>query len=130
MFDLKKILNGRTSVPEPEIYLAGSDISVGMALTLSGGKLTKCSGTTVPTHVAMGSAVTGGKVAAAPVNSDQRYETEITVDYSGDNHPKEGDKVTISADGLGVTATTASGVATIVALNGAKAVGDKITVKF
>lgn len=130
MFDLKKTLNGRMSVPEPEIYVAGGDISVGMALTLSGGKLTKCSGTVAPTHIAMGSAVSGGKVAAAPINSDQRYETEITVAYSGDSHPKEGDKVTISADGLGVTATTASGVVTIVALHGATAVGDKITVRF
>ena len=42
----------------------------------------------------------------------------------------EGDKITINTDGLTVTATKTDGVATIVALNGAAAAGDKITVRF
>lgn len=128
MFDLKKILNGRMNVPEPEVHVAGIDItSPGMALTLAGGKLTLCAATSVPTHISMGIAKNGAKCAACPVNGDQRYEVDVTAAPAS---LKEGDKVTISADGLGVTATTTSGVATIVALNGASAIGDKITIKF
>ena len=43
---------------------------------------------------------------------------------------KVGDKVTVNSDGVQVTATTTNGVATIVSLNGAKAAGDTIIVRF
>ena len=43
---------------------------------------------------------------------------------------KAGNAVTLSSDGLGVTATTTSGVAVIRDLVGAAAAGDKILVKF
>ena len=43
---------------------------------------------------------------------------------------KVGQKVTISGDGTGVTATTTDGVATIVDLLGAAAAGDFIQVRF
>lgn len=128
MFDLKKILNGRMNVPEPEMHVAGIDIaSTGMALTLAAGKLALCSPTSVPTHISMGIAKNGEKCAVCPVNGDQRYEVEVT---AAPTSLKEGDKVTIASDGLGVTATTSSGVATIVSLDGASASGDKITIKF
>ena len=41
-----------------------------------------------------------------------------------------GNKVTLGADGLTVTATTASGVAKIIDLLGAAASGDRVLVKF
>lgn len=127
MFDLKKILNGRMNVPEPEVYPAGTAITPGMALTLTDGKLMLCGATSVPTHISMGIAEIGKKVAAAPVDSAQLYEVPVTASPSD---LKEGQKVTIATGGLGVTATTASGVATIVALNGAAKIDDKIVVRF
>ena len=127
MFDLKKILNGRQNVPEPERYVAGVYITPGMALKLSGGKLAVCSAGETPGFVSMGVAKNGALCAVAPVNHEQLYEVEIT---AAPTSLKEGDKVTIAADGLGVTATTTNGVATIVSLNGAAAAGDKIMIKF
>lgn len=127
MFDLKKILNGRMNVPEPEVHTAGADITPGMALTLSGGKYVKCTGATKPTHISMGIAANGKKLAAAPVDSAQIYEAELSAVPSG---LAEGDKITIGTDSLTVTATKTDGVATIVSLNGASASGDKILVRF
>ena len=54
MFNLRKIVNGRMNVPEPE-YLpttASVEYTEGMALVLSGGKLVKATGTTKPTYIA------------------------------------------------------------------------------
>ena len=127
MFDLKKILNGRMNVPEPEVHIAGADITPGMALTLSGGKYVKCTGATKPTHISMGIAANGKKLAAAPVDSAQIYEVEIS---AAPTSLAEGDKITIGSDALTVTATKTDGVATIVSLNGATKQDDKITVRF
>jgi hypothetical protein len=127
MFDLKKILNGRMNVPEPERYVAGVDITPGMALKLSGGKLVISGATEVPGYVSMGKAAANTLCAVAPVAHDQIYEVEIT---AAPTSLTEGAKVTLTTDGLGVTATTTSGVATIVSLNGAAAAGDKIMIKF
>jgi hypothetical protein len=55
MFILKKIVNGRMNVPEPE-YLptkASTSYTEGQALVLSSGKLVAASGTTKPTHISM-----------------------------------------------------------------------------
>lgn len=127
MFDLKKILNGRMNVPEPEMHVAGVDITPGMALTLAAGKLTACSGANVPTHVSMGIAKNGERCAVCAVAHDQLYEVEVS---AAPTSLTEGDKVTIGTDSLTVTATKTDGVATIVALNGAAAAGDKIMIKF
>lgn len=55
MFQLKKIINGRMNVPEPE-YLptkASTTYKEGQGLVLSSGKLVAASGTTKPTHISM-----------------------------------------------------------------------------
>ena len=127
MFELKKILNGRMNVPEPERHVAGVDIEPGMALTLAAGKLTVCTATSTPTHISMGIAKNGDLCPVCAVAHDQIYDVEVT---AAPTSLKEGDKVTLATDGLGVTATTTNGVATIVALNGASSAGDKITIKF
>ena len=75
----------------------------------------------------MGYAESGKDVAAAPVDSAQIYDVELS---AAPTSLAEGDKVTIGTDSLTVTATKTDGVATIVALNGATAIGDKITVRF
>ena len=54
------------------------------------------------------------------------YETKLTAAYSA---IAAGAKVTISSDGLGITATTTSGVAEIVEWDG-KASGDRVRVRF
>ena len=127
MFDLKKILNGRMNVPEPEKYVAGVDIAPGTALKLASGKLAVCGATEGPAYISMGVAKADALCPVAAVEHNQLYETEVT---AAPTSLKVGDKVTISADGLGVTATTTSGVATIVSLDGATKAGDKITVRF
>ena len=123
MFDLKKILNGRMNVPEPEIHIAGENavITPGMALTLAGGKLSKCAAMAKPTHISIGSGATDEKVAVFAVNSDMIFETEIPEELEA----KEGDKLTLATDALGVTKTTTSGVAVIVAIE-----SDRLLVRF
>ncbi len=127
MFDLKKILNGRMNVPEPERHVAGVDIEPGMALTLSAGKLTACTGAKAPTHISMGIAKSGALCPVCAVAHDQLYDVPLS---AAPTSLTEGDKVTIGTDSMTVTATKTDGVATIVALNGASAAGDKITIKF
>jgi hypothetical protein len=133
MFKLIKIENGRQNVPEPE-YLevtANVAISIGQTLKITEGKLAAASGTDKPTFIAMGelSAAASKRIlAVCRVESNQVYEAPIT---AAPTALKVGDKVTISTpDGLGVTATTASGVATIVSLNGATDAGQKVIVRF
>ena len=125
MFIVKKILGARINVPEPEKHIAGTAITQGMALTLTGGKLVAATGT--PTHIALGAAKADEEVACYAVLPAMHFEVPVT---AAPTSLKEGDKVTIAKDSLGVTATTESGVATIVDLNGAKAAGDLIMVKF
>ena len=125
MFNVKKILGARINVPEPEKHIAGTAITQGMALTLTGGKLVAATGT--PTHIALGAAKADEEVACYAVLPAMHFEVPVT---AAPTSLKEGDKVTIAKGSLGVTATTESGVATIVDLNGAKAAGDLIMVKF
>ena len=133
MFELKKIQGGRTNVFEPERYDAktGEAITFGEALVLSSGVLTKCGATVTPTHIALASVAAGDEKRSIPVGAvahDQVYEVPLSV--APGNAVVPGAKLTISADGLNVTATTTDGVATVVSKNGAAAAGDKILVKF
>ncbi len=131
MFKLLKIENARMNVPEPE-YLQVADsesIEIGEALVLANGKVTKCGATVAPTFIAMGSITadsTNRSVAVCRVEKNQVYEVPVTVAPTA---LQVGDKVTLHTDGLQVTATTTSGVITIVDLNGATAVGDKLVVR-
>ncbi len=123
MFTLYKIENGRMNVPEPLKFTVGaSAVKQGQALVLTGGLLVSAGATTMPTFIAMSDGATGTDIAVAPVSPDQLYKVQSTVSLSS---IKPGDKVTI-ADGLKITATTTSGVATIVSVD-----ADKIaTVRF
>lgn len=132
MFKLLKIENARLNVPEPE-YLDAKDgeaIEMGETLVLSAGKLTKCSGTTKPTHIAMGvkaAADADRRIPACRLEPNQVYEAPVTASPTA---LVPGVKVTIHTDGLQLTATTSDGVATVVDTCGAKAIGDKIIVRF
>ena len=131
MFKLLKIENARMNVPEPVFHEATLDeaISIGEALVLTDGKLTKCGATSAPQFIAIGqigASDTNRKVAVCRVESNQVYEVPVTEDPTD---LKVGDKVTVGEDGLRVTANTASGVVTVENLNGASAVGDTIVVR-
>lgn len=123
------------NVPEPEYFDANvnTEIQVGQALVLTGGVLTPISsGTTRPEFISLGylppkKEEEKREIPVCRVNDEQVYEVPVSEEPDG---LTVGDKVTLDADGLGVTATTTNGVATIVNLCGATAEGDKILVKF
>lgn len=102
---------------------------VGMALVLEGGKLTLASGTEKPTHISMcqreSACADGELIPVVAVSGDITFAVPASVA----NTVPVGGKVTISADGLNVTATTDGGVATIVGREG-EAAGDIQFVKF
>ena len=114
--------------PPIEYHLAkeGETIVLGEALTLTAGALTKCSGGTRPDYIAVGSNKENGETPCIKVQDYMTFEAPLGAEGTA---LKVGDKVTISADGLGVTATTDSGVAAIVAIHGT-AQGDSVEVRF
>ena len=133
MIRLVKIINGRTNVGEPEkkTVTASETYSYGEALKISSGALTKCAATDSPLYISaedyIAPATGARKISVFPVSSDMIFETKVTASPSS---LKLGDKVTLGTDAMSVTATTTSGVATIVDFLGATAANDKILVKF
>ena len=134
MFKLIKIQNAGRNVPEIEKLqkLSSSTIKAGEALFIEDGFAKACPVTTVPTHIAFADAAYGtNDVICYPISGDMLFETTINASPSG---VYVGSKVTLGKDSgsssVCVTATTTSGVATVVDLMKATAVGDKITVKF
>ena len=98
---------------------------IGMALILA-----VASGTTAPTYVSMIEKETpctvGDIIPVMRVLPDMMFETTFQAAASS---VKLGDKVTLHTDGLQVTATTASGVAEVVGMDGTAA-GDRVRVRF
>jgi hypothetical protein len=128
MFTLRKIEGGRINVFEPVVYPVGSSaVTEGEALVLTSGKLTKCGATVKPTFIALANGAVGAEIPVGRVESNQVYEVATSADASA---LAVGAKVTLGDDGLTVTATTNSGVAEIVDLNGATKTGDTIYVRF
>ncbi len=120
------------NVPEPEYFdaEANTEIQVGQALKLNGGKLEAITDGTKPEFISLGyisASAAKREIPVCRVNDEQVYEVPVSEEPDG---LTVGDKVTVHTDGLQVTATTASGVATIVNLKGAAEIGDKILVKF
>lgn len=114
MFKLAK--KGSSATEAIEYRKAGATITPGMALTYSGGSLILATGTVVPEYISLGSATSGNKCAVKRVIEDEIYEAPLSADGSALNL---GDKVTLNAaDGLGVTATTTSGIFEIVEMDG------------
>ena len=104
---------------------------IGLALVLSSGKLAKASGTTKPTHICMmeaPAAVSAGTlIPVIEVEPDIVFECVNQASLSGVN---VGQAVTIHTDGLQVTATTSSGVATIVEKTAGSGTGNPTLVRF
>lgn len=131
MFRLLKVENGRENVPNPVYHevTAGEAVEIGEALVLNAGKLTKCGATTKPEFIANGvksATDENRKLGVVRTEGNQVYEVPVSAVPTS---LKVGDKVTITTDGLQVTATTTSGVITVENLNGAAAAGDKIIVR-
>lgn len=123
--------NGRSLVPDSVILPrnAGAAYAAGTALILSGGVAVAATGAQKPQFICYSNnaANDGSELVAYAVSPTARFEAPVT---AAPTTLKVGDKVTLSTDGKGVTATTADGVATIVDLQGAKKVGDIIIVMF
>lgn len=128
-FMVHSVDGGRTPGIE---YLPCSAITpkVGMALTQTGGNLALATGTTAPTYISMcekDSACTAGDIIPViRVLPDTIFETAFSASAA---EIKLGNKVTLASDGLRVTATTTSGVAEVVYMEGT-ASGSMCRVRF
>jgi hypothetical protein len=104
---------------------------IGLALVLSSGKLVKASGTTKPTHICMreepAAVPAGTLLPVIEIERDQVFEVTNSASLASVN---VGQAVTISSDGLQVTGTTSSGVATIVEKTPGTGTGNPTLVKF
>lgn len=113
-------------------YLPAGAITpkIGMALTQSAGKLALATGTTKPVYISMcerESACTAGDIIPViRVGSDMIFETVFSASAAD---LSLGSKVTLASDALRVTATTASGVAEVVYMDGT-ASGSMCRVRF
>jgi hypothetical protein len=129
MFNLKKIEGGRQNVHEPVMLTVGaSELALQTVCILNDGVLVAATGKIKPTHVTLAKGEKGKTIPCGRINSNQVYETPVVGEAP--TSLKVGQKVTLSGDGTGVTATTTDGVATIVDLLGATAEGDFIQVRF
>ncbi len=88
---------------------------IGMALFMAGGDLAMAGATVSPQYISMcektSACEEGEEIPVIRVGADIIFSTESEEDMAAVN---VGDKVTLSADAMGVTATTESGVAEIV----------------
>lgn len=133
MFNLLKCMNGRQSVGEPASLPAtpGETYAFGEALVLTAGKLTKAGPTVKPTHICgvnyVAPSADPEPIPCVEVTPNMVFETTVG---AAPTSLVVGSVVTLSADALGVTATTTNGVATIHNLLGATAAGDAVEVVF
>ena len=118
---------GQTPPIEYRQATAEEDVVMGEALvTAATGLLTKCGATARPEFIAVGPQDEHDCVPVVRVQDYQVWRTQLS---AAGTSLKPGNKVTLEADGLRVTATTESGVAAIVALEGTAA-GDSVRVRF
>lgn len=126
-FFLQSMDVGQTAPIEYRQATADEAVVLGEALaTADTGLLTKCSATARPEYIAAGPQDENDQVPVIRVQDYQVWRTELS---AAGTSLKPGNKVTLATDGLRVTATTTSGVAVIVELEGT-AVGDGVRVRF
>ncbi len=127
MFIRETLVGGHTPPFEHLPAKAGETYAVGEALVLGpDGAVTKCAATAVPRYICQGPAADDGTVPCEPVIPGISYAVPLS---AAGGSLKVGNKVTLSATALEVTATTADGVAEIVRLDDT-AVGDTVLVRF
>lgn len=118
-------------VPGIEYLPAGAITpKVGMALVMSSGNLALCTGANAPQYISMcehESTLTAGDVIPViRASKGMIFETTFSAAATA---IKAGNKLTIAADGMQVTATTADGVAEVVSMDGTAA-GSTVRVRF
>ena len=103
---------------------------VGMAMVMSGGTLVAATGTTKPQYICMtqrASACQAGEIIPViRAAADIVLETSFSAAAGA---VKLGNKVTVSTDGMEVTATTEGGVAEVIYMDGTEA-GSMCRVRF
>lgn len=120
----------KDGAPGPWEYLEASALGackVGMALTLTEGKLAKATATVRPSYISMfeGTVAAGDRIPVIRVLPDTRFKTQLS---AAGTALKVGDKVTIDTTAMLATATTASGVLELVEILGT-AIGDSVIVR-
>ena len=118
-------------VPGLEYLPAGAITpKIGLALVMTDGNLAACCATTRPQYIcamAADEALDAGTII--PVFRVLEGTLFATSWSAAASAVSAGDLVTLSADGMQVTATTTSGVAEVVSMDGT-AVGDTVYVRF
>lgn len=103
---------------------------VGLALVQAGGNLAVAAGTSKPTYICMqerdAPSAAGEIIPVIRVLPDMIFETSNSAAFTS---VKAGDKVTLSADGMQVTATTEGGVAEVTGFDAA-AIDSAVRVRF
>jgi hypothetical protein len=132
MFKFVKSLSGENS-PQMTVLptTAQETYTEGEGLVLTSGALTKVGATAKPTHIALkGYAAPATGNLGLPVEivlPQYIYETTFAADGSAS---AIGTALTLHTDGAQITATTSSGVATLVNKLGSGAIGTKAYVQF
>ena len=108
MFNFKKSLDGST-MQLVKMPAAAGDYKVGMALTYTGGKLAAASGNAVVQYICADNAKLDaeGDIIVSPVTSDMIFNAKLTAFNAGT--VVAGERLQISSDGMGVTATAGIG---------------------
>ena len=127
-FRVHTVDDGR-NMPHEYLPAGGLTPKLGMALKLEGGKLTLAKGAEKPAFISMtereAACKEGEAIPVIRAAGDVCWETEASADLSG---IKTGDKVTISTDGMSVTATK-GGTAQVMGMEGTAA-GSRVFVRF
>lgn len=128
-FLFKKVSNAAVLAPTIKQLAATSGVAykVGDALGISSGKAVKVSGTTAPTYICAEAKTAGAsdEISAYLIEPNQEYETTLQTDGT----LTVGVKYTIHSDSAQVTATSTTGVAEVISVEGTTA-GAKVVVKF
>lgn len=104
-----------------ETYQPGEALSMG-----ADGAVTKCAATARPDYLCLGPVQSDGTVPCSRVEESIIYDAALS---AAGTALKLGQKVTLSADGMEVTATTSGGVAELVRMDGTNQ-GDLVGIRF
>jgi len=120
--------DGRTP-PLESLPAGGITPEIGMALKMTGGKLDIAKGAENPRYISMTERIApcgdGERIPVIRVGADITWETTAAAEMDA---VKPGDRVTLSNDGMEVTATT-GGPAEIVSMDGTET-GSRVRVRF
>ncbi len=133
MYQLIKIQNARTNVPEPmRIPLASATtVERGVPVSIKNGTLTPHSdkSTSLPTHMTL-AASNEACVLCYEITREMVFETAVSANPSA---MAVGSEYLLTADGKGITPSLVSGSlrgATVISTAGTVSAGDKILVAF